>query len=78
MRGLFRDFGGTFNYDASDPTASSMDITIDAASINMFHDGLNAHLKRDDFSASRPIRRFISSAPASSQQVMTNSPCKAT
>ena len=49
MRGLFRDFSGTFNFDADDPTASSLDIMIDAASVNMFHEGLNDHLKRDDF-----------------------------
>jgi len=62
MRGLFRDFGGTFNYDASDPVASSMDIRIDAASVNMFHDGLNYHLKRDDFFGveSNPTLRFVS------------------
>jgi polyisoprenoid-binding protein YceI len=62
MRGLFRDFGGTFNYDASDPTASSMDITIDATSINMFHDGLNDHLKRDDFFGveTNPTLHFVS------------------
>ena len=62
MRGLFRDFGGTFNYDASDPTASSLDITIDAASINMFHDGLNDHLKRDDFFGveTNPTLHFVS------------------
>ncbi len=49
MRGLFRDFGGTFNFDADNPAASSLDITIQAASVNMFHEGLNDHLKRDDF-----------------------------
>ena len=68
MRGLFRDFGGTFNYDASDPTASSLDITIDAASINMFHDGLNDHLKRDDFFGveTNPTLHFVSTGIASS------------
>ena len=49
MRGLFRDFDGSFNFDAENPAASTLDITIDAASINMFHEGLNDHLKRDDF-----------------------------
>ncbi len=62
MRGLFRDFGGTFNFDAEDPAASSLDITIDAASINMFHDGLNDHLKNDDFFgvATHPELHFVS------------------
>ncbi len=62
MRGLFRDFGGTFNFDANDPTASSLDITIDAASVNMFHEGLNDHLRRDDFFGveTHPELHFVS------------------
>ncbi len=62
MRGLFRDFGGNFNFDAQDPTASSLDIMIDAASINMFHEGLNGHLKNDDFFGveTHPNLHFVS------------------
>ena len=62
MRGLFRDFNGTFNFDADDPTASSLDIMIDAASVNMFHEGLNDHLKRDDFFGveTHPQLHFVS------------------
>ena len=64
MRGLFRDFGGTFNFDADDPAASSLDITIDATSVNMFHDGLNDHLKRDDFFGveTHPELHFVSTS----------------
>ena len=49
MRGMFRDFNGTLMYDDADPSASSVNMTIDAASIDMFHDGLNNHLRNDDF-----------------------------
>ena len=49
MRGMFRNFDGTFMYDADDAAASSVNITMDATSVDMFHDGLNAHLQRDDF-----------------------------
>ena len=62
MRGLFREFGGTFNFDADNPGASSLDITIQAASVDMFHQGLNDHLKRDDFFGveTHPELHFVS------------------
>ncbi len=62
MRGLFRDFGGTFNFDSDNPGASSLDITIQAASVDMFHQGLNDHLKRDDFFGveTHPELHFVS------------------
>ena len=46
MVGRFSDFGGTIDFDADNPTASSVDITINTASVDMFHDGLNDHLTR--------------------------------
>ena len=49
MRGMFSDFDGTLMYDADDPSASSVSVTIDASSIDMYHDGLNDHLKNNDF-----------------------------
>jgi len=49
MLGRFKEFAGTFRFDADDPTATSLDITIDSASVDMFHAGLNEHLKTDDF-----------------------------
>jgi len=49
MRGMFRDFDGTLMYDDANPSASSVSMTIDAASIDMYHDGLNNHLRNDDF-----------------------------
>src|SRR5690606_36997051 len=49
MLGRFSDFGGTFKFDADEPANSSLDITIDPASVDMFHDGLNNHLQTADF-----------------------------
>lgn len=48
MLGRFADFSGTFRFDPDNPTASSLDIVIDPASIDMFHEGLNAHLRNGD------------------------------
>ncbi len=62
MQGRFADFGGQFLYDADDPAASSLEITIDPASIDMFHAGLNDHLKTADFFdvEQYPEMRFVS------------------
>jgi polyisoprenoid-binding protein YceI len=62
MLGRFSSFGGTFLFDAEDPTRSSLDVTIDPASIDMFHEGLNAHLKNADFFDIErfPEMRFVS------------------
>lgn len=62
MHGRFAEFGGTFRYDAENPSNSSLDITIDPASIDMFHEGLNDHLRTDDFFnvTEYPEMRFVS------------------
>jgi polyisoprenoid-binding protein YceI len=62
MLGRFAEFGGTFKFDAEDPSASSLDIAIDPASVDMFHDGLNNHLKTADFFnvEEHPELRFVS------------------
>src|SRR5690606_17024527 len=49
MLGRFAEFGGSFKYDAENPANSSLDITIDPSSVDMFHEGLNNHLKTADF-----------------------------
>lgn len=49
MQGRFAEFGGTFMFDAENPARSSLDVTIYPASIDMFHEGLNNHLKNPDF-----------------------------
>lgn len=62
MVGRFAAFGGTFMFDAEDPTNSSLNVTIDPASIDMFHEGLNNHLKTPDFFNVEqfPELRFVS------------------
>lgn len=47
--GYFRDFTGTVNYDAADPSKSSVEFTAKIASVDTGHDGRDAHLRRDDF-----------------------------
>ena len=49
MHGRFAEFAGTFRFDAEDPANSSLDVTIDPTSIDMFHEGLNNHLQNPDF-----------------------------
>lgn len=49
MPGIFRDIAVDFAYDHENPAASSLDVTIQAASVDMFHDGLNDHLRNEDF-----------------------------
>ena len=62
MQGRFGNFGGTFQFDADNPAASSLNVTIDPASIDMFHEGLNNHLKNPDFFdvEQYPELRFVS------------------
>jgi len=62
MQGRFADFGGTFMFDADNPANSSLNVTIDPASIDMFHEGLNNHLKTPDFFnvEQYPELRFVS------------------
>lgn len=49
MPGVFRVLDVQFSYDPEAPANSSLAVTIDANSIDMFHDGLNTHLKNADF-----------------------------
>jgi polyisoprenoid-binding protein YceI len=62
MHGRFAEFDGTFLFDAEDPAKSSLDVTIYPASIDMFHEGLNNHLKNPDFFNvdQYPELRFVS------------------
>jgi polyisoprenoid-binding protein YceI len=62
MLGRFGAFRGSFRFDPENPAASLLDITIDPASVDMFHEGLNNHLKNADFfDVERyPEMRFVS------------------
>lgn len=47
--GRFKDFSGTIVYDAEKPEASSVEITVQAASINTDNEQRDGHLKSPDF-----------------------------
>ncbi len=49
MQGEFRAFDGELLIDNADITKSSVNVSIDAASLDMDHDKLNEHLKTKDF-----------------------------
>ena len=49
VKGLFTDFSGTIELDDQDIANSSVDVVIQAASIDTRDEGRNAHLKSADF-----------------------------
>lgn len=51
VRGRFSDFSGTITFDAQDPSRSTVEIEIRAASIDTAEPNRDAHLRSDDFFA---------------------------
>lgn len=49
VRGEFRNFSGDINLDENNPANSTVEITIDAASINTREEARDNHLKSPDF-----------------------------
>ncbi len=49
VRGEFTKVSGTIKFDPENPASSSVDVTIDAASINTRDDQRDTHLKSGDF-----------------------------
>jgi polyisoprenoid-binding protein YceI len=49
LTGQFRVVDGTLHLDTDDWTQSSVTATIEAASVDMNHDGINRHLRNPDF-----------------------------
>lgn len=49
MWGGFNDVEGAFRYDATDPSASRIDVTIRAASVDTNHAERDKHLRGEDF-----------------------------
>jgi len=47
--GIFQKFSGSIVYDQANPTASSVKVSIDAASINTQNDKRDNHLRSEDF-----------------------------
>ena len=49
VRGRFNKWGGTLLYDEKDPTRSSVEVTIDAASVDTSEPQRDTHLRSADF-----------------------------
>jgi len=47
--GIFGDVKGSFNYDMDTQELSDVQVTIDAASVNTFHEARDGHVKNKDF-----------------------------
>jgi polyisoprenoid-binding protein YceI len=71
--GQFKEFGGTIVMDPNAPAASSVEVTIQSASISTDNDGRDKHLRSPDFFAadSFPTLTFKSTkvAPAGKDRV---------
>jgi polyisoprenoid-binding protein YceI len=62
LYGRFNDFSGRFSYDEKDPSAASVDVTINTASVDSNHAERDKHLRGKDFlDVERyPQARFLS------------------
>ncbi|MCW8915715.1 MAG: YceI family protein [Magnetovibrio sp.] len=49
LYGRFNTFDGAFNYDAANPEASKINVTIDTASVDSNHAERDKHLRNEDF-----------------------------
>lgn len=49
LYGRFNDFDGEFVYDAKDPAKSSVQVTVDTASVDSNHAERDKHLREEDF-----------------------------
>ena len=49
VRGHFRKFGGSIDFDPENPAATTIEVSIDAASIDTNEDKRDAHLRSPDF-----------------------------
>ncbi|MGI9317811.1 MAG: YceI family protein [bacterium] len=62
--GDFPDFGGSFIYDADDPTASSVKVDIDTTTVDTRHAKRNVHVRGGDFLdvKNHPTAAFVSTS----------------
>ncbi|AXH64561.1 YceI family protein [Providencia huaxiensis] len=60
--GSFKDFDGTFTYDAKDPSKDKVEVTIKTGSIDTNHAERDKHLRSGDFlnAAKFPEAKFVS------------------
>jgi polyisoprenoid-binding protein YceI len=72
VRGRFADFDGTIEFDPDVPGAGSVEVTIQAASINTTEPARDAHLRSADFFSvdEYPVLTFVS------RQVIPRSPAE--
>jgi polyisoprenoid-binding protein YceI len=49
LYGTFKDFDGTFSFDATKPEASSVKVSLNTASLDTNHAERDKHLRSDDF-----------------------------
>jgi len=63
MQGEFRTFDGGFTFDSENVGGSSTEVTIDTASVDTDHEGLDKHLRSADFFnvGKFPTMTFVSS-----------------
>lgn len=66
VRGAFTEVEGTGTFDADNPAASTIDVTIEATSIDTRNPDRDAHLKSNDFfdMENYPTLHFVSTAVA--------------
>ncbi len=66
VRGIFKDVTGTVEYDEADPTRSSVEVTIPAATVETGMEARDTHLRSADFLAveSHPTLTFRSTSIA--------------
>jgi polyisoprenoid-binding protein YceI len=64
LYGRFNDFSGEFTYDPDNPENSSVEVTIDTASVDSNHERRDEHLRNADFLdvSNHPQARFESTA----------------
>lgn len=62
VRGNFGTFAGTINFDEANPVNSSVNVTVDANSIDTKDENRNAHLRSNDFfgTDANPNLTFVS------------------
>ncbi|CAB0151531.1 Protein YceI [Pseudidiomarina piscicola] len=66
LLGEFTEFEGSFSFDESNPSAASVEVTIDTASLDSNHAERDKHLRSDDFFAVEdyPQASFVSTSYA--------------
>jgi polyisoprenoid-binding protein YceI len=67
LYGTFKDFDGSFSFDAANPEASKVSVTINTASVDSNHAERDKHLRGSDFLnvEAHPTATFESTAVAS-------------